>query len=325
MKSLKIGFIGVGSISYKHLHQIKEIEGVEIRGCFDPKEENVKKFISEAGEVEIFENEEELIKNVDGVIICSPHKFHFSQIKLSLENGVDVLVEKPAVITYQEAVDLRKLVEETGRKVVVGYQRHYMDLPLSVKKIVQEGKIGKILFISGFLAQNWIKGVTKSGRIWRFDPDLSGKGQLTDSGSHFVGMLFWITGLTPEKVGAFSDFLGKEVDINTAFSVKFRENALGSFGILGVDPSFHEGMMIWGEKGVIKLSLSENSYIHYNDKKEQEEIPIVQPSVKTPAEDFVRCMREGKEPETDISVIEKVALLSDKIYESFQKGIIANC
>ena len=84
-------------------------------------------------------------------------------------------------------------------------------------------------------------------------------------------------------------------------------------------------MMIWGEKGVIKLSLFEESYIHFNDKKEPEKIPIVKPEVKTPIEDLIKCIKEGKNPETDISVIEKVALLSDKVYESFNKNIIAKC
>jgi len=325
MKNIKVGFIGCGSISYRHLRQLKEIEGTEIIGGFDPKRENVEKFISRAGEGEIFDNEKDLIENVDAVVICSPHTFHLPQIKLALENGVDVLVEKPAVVTHQEAVELKKIIEKTGKKVVVGYQRHYMELPLSVKKIVEEGKIGKIIFVSGFLAQDWINGIKKSGRIWRFDPQLSGKGQLTDSGCHFLGMLFWITGLTPEEVGGFIDFCGGKVDINSSFSVKFKEGVLGNFGILGFDPSFRELMMIWGEKGVIKLSLFEEPYIHFNDKKEPEEISIVKPEVKTPIEDLIKCIREGKNPETDISVIEKVALLSDKVYESFNKGIIAKC
>jgi len=325
MKNIKVGFIGCGSISYKHLRQLKEVEGTEIIGGFDPKRENVEKFISEAGEGKFFENEEKLIKNVDAVIICSPHTFHLSQIKLALENGVDVLVEKPAVVTHKEAVELKKIIKKTGKKVVVGYQRHYMELPLSVKKLVKEGKIGKIIFVSGFLAQGWLSGVRKSGRLWRFDPQLSGKGQLTDSGSHFVGMLFWITGLTPEKVGAFIDFCGEKVDINTSFSVKFKEGSLGSFGILGFDPSFRELMMIWGEKGVIKLSLFENSYIYLNGKKEPEEIPVIKPKIKSPVEDLIKCVKDGKNPETDISVIEKVSLLSDKIYESFNKDIIVRC
>ncbi|HOV21807.1 MAG TPA: Gfo/Idh/MocA family oxidoreductase [bacterium] len=326
MGKLKIGFIGCGSISYGHLYQIKKIEDVEITGVFDPKKENVNKFLSEAGEGKIFTSEEELIKNVDAVIICSPHTSHFPQIKTALENGVDVLVEKPAVVNYEEAIKLRKLIEKTGRKVVVGYQKHYMELPLSVKKIIQEGKIGKILFLSGFLSQNWIEGITKSGRIWRFDPKFSGKGQLTDSGSHFISMLFWITSLTPEKVGAFIEFFDKKVDINSSFTVKFKEGALGSFSILGIDPSYREALMIWGEKGLIKLSLfGENSYIHYNGEKEPKKISVSKPTIISPVDDLIKCIRENKEPETDISVIEKVALLSDKIYESFNKEKIVNC
>jgi len=320
-KELKIGFVGCGSISYRHLKVLKSLEEVEITGVFDPNKENVEKFIQEAGgNVKIYSSDEELITNgnLDGVMINSPHTFHFPQIKRALEQNLHVLVEKPAVVNYKEAAEVKKLLDETKKVFVVGYQRHYMANFLGAKKVIEEGRLGKISFISGFLAQNWIEIITKSGRIWRFDPKFSGGGQLTDSGSHFVAMLFWLTGLTPETVSAFIDFHGMKVDINTAFIVKFKEGVLGSFGILGIDPSFREALLIWGEKGVIKVSATggEKSYVHYNRKDEPSSLKDIPPEIKNSAEDFVHCILQGKEPQTPFSVIEKVALLSDKIYES---------
>jgi predicted dehydrogenase len=167
--------------------------------------------------------------------------------------------------------------------------------------------------------------VIKSGRTWRFNPELSGKGQLTDSGSHAMAQLFWLTGFNPSKVAAFSDFMDKEVDINTAFSVKFKEGALGSFAVLGVDATggMRESMVLWADKGVMRISLTEGSYVQYRGEKEHSEIPVVEPAVKSPAEDLIKVITESKKPETPFSVVEKIALLSDKIYESFEEGKIA--
>lgn len=323
MKEIRIGFIGCGGISYGHLRKLKEIKDVKIVGVFDPKKENVEKFIKEAGDVTVYKSDKDLVKNanLNGVIISSPHTFHYPQIKLALENNVNVLVEKPAVVNYKEAQAVKKLLRKAKKAFVVGYQRHYMPLFLGVKKLISEKKIGKIVFVSGFLAQDWINIVRNSGRIWRFDPKFSGGGQLTDSGSHFVAMLFYLTELTPAKVASFIDYRKMKVDINTAFIVSFKENVNGSFGILGMDPSFREALLIWGEKGVIKVSAyGEQSYVHYYGKKEPETIPEVHIETNSPAQDLIECIKGKKEPQTPFSVIEKVALLSDKIYQSFKEG-----
>ncbi|MCX7705321.1 MAG: Gfo/Idh/MocA family oxidoreductase [bacterium] len=325
MKEIRIGFLGCGGHSYSHLGCLKEIKGVKITGVFDPKQENVEKFLKEAGQMDVYESDKELMKkgNLDGVVINSPHTFHFPQIKLALENGVHVLVEKPAVVNYKEARQVRKLLKKTGKILVVGYQRHYMGNFLGAKKILDEKKLGKLVFVSGYLAQDWINIVRNTGRIWRFDPKFSGGGQLTDSGSHFVAMLFFLTGLTPLKVASFIDYRGMKVDINTAFIVNFKEKVHGSFSILGIDPSFREALLIWGEKGVLKVSAyGENSYVHYYGNKEPEPIPEIKSKINSPAADFIECIRGEKQPQTPFEVIEKVALLSDKIYQSFETGKI---
>jgi predicted dehydrogenase len=326
MEKVKVGFIGTGSIAYKHLKELNDTGKAEIVAVFDPKPESVKKFIEQASShnISTYSSDEELIKKsgVKGVVICSPHTMHLSQIKLAMENGINVLVEKPAVVTYDESVKLRDIVANTKKVLVTGYQRHYIPLIWGARKIIEEGGIGDLFLISGFLAQDWLGGVTRSGRIWRFEPELAGRGQLTDSGSHFMAEIFFLTGLMPSDTVSFIDFQDKKVDVNSVFIIRFKENVIGSFGILGMDPSFRESLMLWGKKGVIKLSLSENSYVQYNGEKETKEIPTVEPAAKSPADDFIRCILEGKKTVTSLSIIEKVANVSDKIYDSFRSGTI---
>ena len=324
---IKIGFIGCGSISYRHLNALKNISDVKIVSAIEPNFENFKKFEETYGEkLNLYKDEEEMIKKekLDGVVICSPHTFHFEQIKIALENGIDVLVEKPAVCSYQEAVEIRKLIEKTGKVVVVAYQRHYMPVINSAKKIIKE-RFGKIVFLSGFLSQHWLH-LFKSGkdkRSWRLNPKFSGKGQLIDSGSHFIAEIFFLTGLTPDKVVSFIDFMGEKVDINSSFIVKFKEGAIGNFGVLGIDPFWRESLYIWDENdNLIFISLSDNSYIHFYGEKERKNIEDIEVEVKNPSEDLIKCIKEKKQPKTTWDIIEKVALLSDMVYNSFFKGKI---
>lgn len=324
---VKIGFIGCGSISHRHLNNLKGIKDVKIVSAFDPEEENIKRFEESYGEkINIYRNEEEMIEKEkpDGVVICSPHTFHFRQIKMCLESGIDVLVEKPAVVNFDEAVEIRKIMEKTGKKVVVGYQRHYMPVFNEARHIIKE-KFGKVIYLSGFLSQKWL-WLFKTGdkRKWRLDPDFAGKGQLTDSGSHFVASIFFLTGLTPESVGAFIDFCGEKVDINSAFIVRFQEGAIGNFGVLGYDPLWRESLFIWDDRNnVLSVSLSEKAYVQFAGKEEREELNGIELEVKSPAEDLIRCIKEKKGPVTQWEIIENVALLSDAVYKShFEKRII---
>jgi predicted dehydrogenase len=318
---VKIGFVGCGGISYRHLGDLKKLRDVKIVSAVEPNQENFQKFQNRYGErLNLYTDEEEMIEKekLDGIVICSPHTFHFEQIKIALEKGIDVLVEKPAVCSYEEAVEIRKIMEKTGKKVVVAYQRHYMPLFNSARKIIEE-RFGKIVFLSGFLSQYWYH-LFKEKRAWRLDPKFSGKGQLTDSGSHFIAEIFFLTGLTPDKIVGFIDFMDEKVDINSSFIVKFKEGAIGNFGILGIDPSWREALYIWDENdNLMFISLSENSYVEIYGEKERKNIEDIEIEVKNPSEDLIRCIKEKRQPKTTWDIIEKVALVSDMVYNSYFK------
>jgi predicted dehydrogenase len=160
MEKISIGFLGCGSIAKRHLQSFQESGQAEIKFLFDPNRENVNKFASQIEDkVTIFDSAESLVKKgqPDGIVICSPHTIHLQQIKLALENGIDVLVEKPAVVTAAETEELKEVLKKTGKNLVVAYQRHYQHPFISAKEIIQQGNLGNIFFISGYLSQDWIR------------------------------------------------------------------------------------------------------------------------------------------------------------------------
>ena len=61
----------------------------------------------------------------DGVVISSPHALHHPQIIAALRAGAHVLVEKPMVNTADEAAEVIATRDETGKIVMVSYQRRF--------------------------------------------------------------------------------------------------------------------------------------------------------------------------------------------------------
>ncbi|MCW5192502.1 Gfo/Idh/MocA family oxidoreductase, partial [Burkholderia cenocepacia] len=54
-------------------------------------------------------------ERMDFLTIVTPNFLHFGPAKLALENGFDVVVEKPMTVTLDEAKELERIVESTGR------------------------------------------------------------------------------------------------------------------------------------------------------------------------------------------------------------------
>ncbi|MCL6519122.1 MAG: Gfo/Idh/MocA family oxidoreductase [Armatimonadetes bacterium] len=264
-EKVRVGMIGCGGIARGHAARLIKNPDAEIVALADPSEESIarlKEFI-QAGHggldeqqkkaldnVPVFKDYREMLDKVemDAVEIATPHTLHFEQAMESINRGLHVCLEKPMVCCVEHANKLIANAEEKKRIIVVSYQRHYQPQYRYIKKVVDEGGIGKVAFVSALQCQNWKKGT--AGK-WRQVPELSGGGQLNDSGSHLIDIILWTTGLAVEEVFAYIDNCGTPVDINSALALKFKESAQGTVSIVGDAPAFYEDFTIWGEEGIL--------------------------------------------------------------------------
>ncbi len=73
---LKIGVLGAGHLGRIHLKLLKQIEGYELAGFYDPDDTHANKAVADYG-VRRFATEEALLKAVDVVDIVTPTVTHF--------------------------------------------------------------------------------------------------------------------------------------------------------------------------------------------------------------------------------------------------------
>ncbi len=78
----------------------------------------------------------------DLAVISSPIQHHAPQTQLALENGSDVLVEKPAAGTIQETRGMEKAGRTTGRPAAVGYQWSFSRAVQDLKADILAGRFG---------------------------------------------------------------------------------------------------------------------------------------------------------------------------------------
>jgi len=235
------------------MKRLLAVPEAEIVALCDISEESLNRtyeIVPEVKGLPVYEDYREMLDKVpmEGVEIATPHTLHFPMAMDCIDKGLHMMLEKPMVCTIDHAHKLIAHAEANKRIIVLGYQKHFDPKFRYMRKVIQEGQLGEITYINALQCQQWKKG--QVGK-WRQDPALSGGGQLNDSGSHLIDIIFWMTGLAVDQVYAYIDNLGTLVDINSALTVRFKNGAEGTMSVVGDAPCWYEDFTIWGEKGVL--------------------------------------------------------------------------
>ena len=183
---INVALVGCGGMAQWHAEKLKQIPECSVTTLVDtdPKCTNTfrEKFFPDAKEFASYEMALAQAKP-DAVVLVTPHAMHYPQAKTALEAGIHVLCEKPMVTSSNDAYDLWRTVKATGKKLAIGFQAPYTPEYQSIKRLRDDGTIGKVQLIQGWLAQGWLNAT--AGK-WRQDPALSGGGQMYDSGAHVL-------------------------------------------------------------------------------------------------------------------------------------------
>ena len=156
----------------------------------------------------------------DVVTIGTPDHWHVPIAIAALRSGSDVYCEKPLTLTIQEGIDVRRVVEETGRVFQVGTQQRSRSDAKFLKAIamVQSGRLGKnvnaYVAIGGAPGEGpfestavpagldwdmWVGPAPKADyseerrRMFRWWFEYSG-GKMTDWGAHHIDIAQWALG-----------------------------------------------------------------------------------------------------------------------------------
>jgi predicted dehydrogenase len=142
---------------------------------------------------------------IDLVAIMTPNDSHFEYSVAALEQGFDVICDKPMTNTLEEAEALHEKVEETG--LVFCLTHNYTGYPMvrQAKAMVMDGQLGTIRLVQVEYVQGGKADEEKefSPDNWKFDPVRGGPSRVMgDIGTHAHNLTRFITGLEVEEVAA---------------------------------------------------------------------------------------------------------------------------
>ena len=142
MKKVRAAVVGVGYLGKFHAEKYAKMENVDLVGVVDTHSAQATE-IAEKFNTRAFAHCADLFGHVDAVSIAVPTPLHYEIGKSFLENGIDVLIEKPITTTVEEADELidiarrKKLVLQVGQlerfNPAVAAVQHIVDHPIFIE------------------------------------------------------------------------------------------------------------------------------------------------------------------------------------------------
>lgn len=187
----KIGLVGYGYWGPNLLRNFVSTPDCEVLYCCDIQLSRIKEIRKKFSSIIVTSNYQDLLedKEVDGIVIATPTKFHFPLAKLALENGKDVLIEKPMALNTQESSELISIASKQGRIIMIDHTFLFNEPIRKLKTIIDSGEIGDILYIDSTRAN-----------LGLFQKDSNA---IFDLATHDFSIIQYLLGTSPEWLQAF--------------------------------------------------------------------------------------------------------------------------
>ncbi len=201
LKKLRVGIIGLGRISVRHVGSCKILDNLsELVAVCDVKKDVADNVALTTGAKAYYDYKEMLGNGkLDCVHGCLPHYLHTIVSEYAFSKGVNVLCEKPMAIDYASAKTAVENAKKYGVLYGIIFQCRYNDASVFVKNAVENGSLGKILSATSVLT--WARPDDYYvNSDWKGTWDKEGGGVVIDQTIHSIDLVNWLVNDEVEAV-----------------------------------------------------------------------------------------------------------------------------
>jgi predicted dehydrogenase len=248
-KRLKAGIVGYGYMGKIRKKIVEESLSLQLTGICDTDKDLMA--ADETIKCKRYTDYKKLLKtDIDLIFVCTPNSFSPAIVVDSLNAGKHVFCEKPP---GKNLDDIKMMIEAERNnpdlKLMFGFNHRYHPGILEAKKMIEGGRLGKILFLKGTYGKSGGKNYLSS---WRNQKEISGGGILLDQGIHMLDLFRYFCGDYQEIKGFLSRMFW-EADVEDNAFV-FLRNSDGQVATL------HSSATLWKHCFKIEIFL-EHAYL----------------------------------------------------------------
>ena len=249
MSKFKWAILGPGSIANSFATGLQAIDDAELYAIGSRDPDKAKAFADKYGAKVVYGNYEELVRddNIDCIYISTPHPMHKPHTMLCINNGRNVLCEKPFAVNKKEAQAMVDLAAAKGVFLMEAFWTKFLPTIRKANEWISQGKIGEVRMLHcdfGFRA-----GVDPKSRL--FDNALAGGG-LLDVGCYTIGMATMLFGNNPDLITGAAHIGETNIDEQAAMILKFPNGQLAVLSTAVRTNTYHN-MFIFGTDGNIQI------------------------------------------------------------------------
>lgn len=199
MNRLKIGIIGVGSISESHIQGYLQNPNVELYAFCDINETRLQEMAERHGVTRTFHSAEEMLKlpEIDAVSVCTWNSAHAPCTIAALNAGKHVLCEKPMATSEAEAMAMLEAAQRNQKLLMIGFVRRFGNDCAVMRDFIEQDYFGDIYYAKAtYLRRNGNPGG------WFGDRSRSAGGPLIDLGVHVIDLTRYLMG-NPKPVSVY--------------------------------------------------------------------------------------------------------------------------
>ncbi|WP_127583067.1 Gfo/Idh/MocA family protein [Paenibacillus koleovorans] len=259
-QQVRIGMIGYKFMGKAHSHAYRDLPmffpntAVPVmKAICGRNEEGVRQAARQFGWEEAVVDWRELVErdDIDVVDINAPSDAHHAIALAAARAGKHLFCEKPLALTLADSREMLQAAESAGVKHMVGFNYRFAPAVQLAKKLVEEGRLGRIFHFRAWFLQDWIVD-PEFPLVWRLQKEIAGSGAHGDLGAHLIDLAHFLVGDMTEVVGMSDTFIKERplpssmtglsakgssdgprgevtVDDATLFLARFASGALGSF------------------------------------------------------------------------------------------------
>lgn len=232
---------------------------------------------------------------IDVIDVSTPGNTHAEIAIAAARAGKAVFCEKPIGNTLDEAKEMYDAIRAAGVPNAVFHNYRKAPAVALAKRLIEEGRIGKIYHIRATYLQDWIAD-PNFPLVWRLQKEVAGSGAHGDINAHIIDLARYLVGEFDEVSGLLHTFVKQrpiageiddrlgakasdrmgEVTVDDAamFLAKFENGALGTFEAsrFAVGRKNYNRFEINGSLGSVVFNLERMNELEFYDNTAAEEV-----------------------------------------------------
>lgn len=293
----------IGIMSFAHMHAysyanaLTKLPNVELVGIFD---DDIDRGIEAAETYHTTHYSDQagfLALDMDAVIVCSENNRHKEMVLHAAKAKKHILCEKPIATNLADAQKMIQACKDHNVILQIAYPVRFSSPIQQLKEMIDNDELGEII---AFRTTN--RGQNPGG--WFIDEDQSGGGAVLDHTVHMVDIMRWYLNEEISEVEAIVDsyFHGIDIDDAGLLTFEFANGVVAShdasWSRFTEYPSWGDATIeVIGTKQTVKVDVFQEHFRMFtSDKKSLENVFWGNDMDFGLIQDFVNCVKEGREP-----------------------------